>query len=59
MATEIRPRVDQENASALNIKGGNVSGIKLRVSLNVSKKEIVATVQKSILLKLRQFVGLG
>ena len=29
MATEtaFRPRVDQENASALNIKGGNVSGI--------------------------------
>lgn len=31
MATEtaFRPRVDQENASALDIKGGNVSGIKL------------------------------
>lgn len=29
MATEtaFRPHVDQENASALNIKGGNVSGI--------------------------------
>lgn len=28
MATEtaFRPRVDQENAQALNIKGGNVSG---------------------------------
>ena len=35
MATEtaFRPRVGQENASALNIKGGNMSGIKLSLSL--------------------------
>lgn len=40
MATEtaFRPRVDQENASALNIKGGNVSGRKLSLLTLVCTK---------------------
>jgi len=36
MATEtaFRPHLDQENASALNIKGGNISGILVKLTNN-------------------------
>lgn len=42
MATEtaFRPSVDQENAQALNIKGGNVSGIKLKLLVVGCKKPL-------------------
>lgn len=42
MATEtaFRPRVGQENAQALNIKGGNVSGIKLKLLIVDCKKPL-------------------
>ena len=44
MATEtaFRPRVDQENASALDIKGGNVSGIKLSLLTLVCTKSYMS-----------------
>ena len=50
MATEtaFRPRVDQENAQALNIKGGNVPGMNFKLLIVSCKQNPFKKYRKEI-----------